>query len=248
LRHAGPAVRPARPDDTPITALGLDSLQRLELVAALEKSFGGHMPDAAYAQVQTLGELVAAAQKHLIEGPRAADHAGLVPPEHYDFARFPEYIQLKHHERMLWTVTRDNPYFRADQGGAGAMALSTDAQLVNFCVYDYVGMARDSRSPAAAKAAIDRYGTTRSQSRLVSGENRCTVIWKRPWPHFWMSLPRSCSSPDMPTNVTTIGHLLGPGDLILHDALAHNSIIQGAAFRCAVALSPITTGWSWTRC
>ncbi len=30
------------------------------------------------------------------------------------------------------------------------------------------------------------------------------------------------------TNETTIGHLLGPGDLILHDALAHNSIIQGA--------------------
>ena len=30
------------------------------------------------------------------------------------------------------------------------------------------------------------------------------------------------------TNVTTIGHLLGPDDLILHDTLAHNSIIQGA--------------------
>jgi 7-keto-8-aminopelargonate synthetase-like enzyme len=29
------------------------------------------------------------------------------------------------------------------------------------------------------------------------------------------------------TNESTIGHLFGPGDLILHDALAHNSIIQG---------------------
>ena len=29
-------------------------------------------------------------------------------------------------------------------------------------------------------------------------------------------------------NETTIGHLFGPGDLILHDALAHNSIVQGA--------------------
>jgi 7-keto-8-aminopelargonate synthetase-like enzyme len=29
------------------------------------------------------------------------------------------------------------------------------------------------------------------------------------------------------TNETTVGHLFGPGDLILHDALAHNSIIQG---------------------
>ncbi|MCA9164097.1 MAG: aminotransferase class I/II-fold pyridoxal phosphate-dependent enzyme, partial [Planctomycetales bacterium] len=30
------------------------------------------------------------------------------------------------------------------------------------------------------------------------------------------------------TNETTIGHLMGPGDLIVHDSLAHNSIIQGA--------------------
>lgn len=30
------------------------------------------------------------------------------------------------------------------------------------------------------------------------------------------------------TNETVIGHLVGPGDLVLHDALAHNSIIQGA--------------------
>ncbi len=30
------------------------------------------------------------------------------------------------------------------------------------------------------------------------------------------------------TNETTIGHLFGPGDLILHDSLAHNSIVQGS--------------------
>jgi 7-keto-8-aminopelargonate synthetase-like enzyme len=29
------------------------------------------------------------------------------------------------------------------------------------------------------------------------------------------------------TNETVIGHLMGPGDLILHDGLAHNSIVQG---------------------
>jgi 7-keto-8-aminopelargonate synthetase-like enzyme len=30
------------------------------------------------------------------------------------------------------------------------------------------------------------------------------------------------------TNETVIGHLMGPGDLILHDGLAHNSIVQGS--------------------
>ena len=30
------------------------------------------------------------------------------------------------------------------------------------------------------------------------------------------------------TNVTVIGHLLGPRDLVLHDALIHNSVVEGA--------------------
>jgi 7-keto-8-aminopelargonate synthetase-like enzyme len=30
------------------------------------------------------------------------------------------------------------------------------------------------------------------------------------------------------TNETVIGHVVGPGDLVFHDALAHNSILQGA--------------------
>ena len=31
------------------------------------------------------------------------------------------------------------------------------------------------------------------------------------------------------TNVTVIGHLLGDGDLVIHDSLAHDSILQGCA-------------------
>ena len=235
---AGTALPDLTPD-TPITALGLDSLQRLELVAALEKTFGGHLPDAAYCQVQTLGELAQAAQKHLIDGPKAAVLAGLVPPEHYDFAQFPEYTQLKHHERMLRAVTSDNPYFRADQGGAGSMAHIDGRQLVNFCVYDYVGMARDPEVAAAAKAAIDRYGTSAGASRLVSGEKQVHSDLEQALAAF-LGVPAAIVFVSgHATNVTTIGHLLGPGDLILHDALAHNSIIQGAklsgARRCAFA-------------
>ena len=45
------------------------------------------------------------------------------------------------------------------------------------------------------------------------------------------------------TNVTTIGHLLGPDDLILHDALAHNSIIQGAEFSGATRRAFAHNDW-----
>jgi 8-amino-7-oxononanoate synthase len=239
-RHARILAGAALPDltpDTPITALGLDSLQRLELVAALEKTFSGHMPDTAYTQVQTLEELTQATQKYLIDAPKTAIPAGPVPPEHYDFAQFPEYTQLKHHERMLRSATTNNPYFRADQGGTGSMAHIGGRQLVNFCVYDYIGMAHDSEVAAAAKAAIDRYGTSAGASRLVSGEKQVHSDLEHALAAF-LGLPSAIIFVSgHATNVTTIGHLLGPGDLILHDTLAHNSIVQGAklsgARRCA---------------
>jgi 8-amino-7-oxononanoate synthase len=233
------ATLPDLTPDTPISDLGLDSLQRLELVAALEKTFEGRMPDAAYSQVQTLRELAQAVQEHLIDAPKTAVLGGHVPPEHYDFAHFPEYAQLKHHERMLLAVTNDNPYFRADQGGAGSMAHIDGRQLVNFCVYDYISMASDPEVASAAKAAIDRYGTSAGASRLVSGEKQVHSDLEQALAAF-LGLPAAIVFVSgHATNVTTIGHLLGPGDLIIHDSLAHNSIIQGAklsgARRCAFA-------------
>src|SRR5207342_3359774 len=96
----------------------LDSLQRVELVAALEKSFGRHLPDTVYSQATTLGELALAVQKHLIDHPQSDVSARAVPAENYDVALFPEYLELTRHKRMLLAVTETNPYFRVDQGNA----------------------------------------------------------------------------------------------------------------------------------
>jgi len=230
-QHAYALAGAALPDltpNTPIIALSLDSLQRLELVTALEKTFGGHMPDAAYCQVQTLGELAQAVQKHLIDGPKSDVSPRRILPEHYDFAQFPEYTQLKYHKRMLLAVTGDNPYFHVDQGGAGSAAYIDGHQLINFCVYDYIGMSHDPEVAAAAKSAIDRYGTGALASRLISGEKQVHRDLEQTLAAF-LNVPAAIVFVSgHATNVTTIGHLLGPDDLILHDNLAHNSIIQGA--------------------
>ncbi|MGA2680076.1 MAG: aminotransferase class I/II-fold pyridoxal phosphate-dependent enzyme [Sedimentisphaerales bacterium] len=237
------AALPALTPNTPIIALGLDSLQRLELVAAIEKTFGGYMPDAAYCQVQTLGELAQAIQEHLIDGPKSDVPAGQILPEHYDFAQFPEYAQLKRQERMLLAVTGDNPYFRVDQGGTGSAACINGRQLINFCVYDYVGMSHDPEVAAAAKSAIDRYGTSAGASRLISGEKQVHHDLEQALAAF-LNVPAAIVFVSgHATNVTTIGHLLGPDDLILHDNLAHNSIIQGAELSGATRRSFAHNDW-----
>ena len=88
-------------------------------------------------------------------------------------------------------------------------------------------MSGDPQVSQAAKDAIDRFGTSVSASRLVSGEKTVHRELERAISEFVGTEDSIVYVGGHSTNETTIGHLFGPGDLILHDALAHNSIIQG---------------------
>ncbi|MHB8765793.1 MAG: aminotransferase class I/II-fold pyridoxal phosphate-dependent enzyme [Deferrisomatales bacterium] len=229
-QHARALTGSALPDltlDTPLAALGLDSLQRLDLVARMEETFACRLPDTVISQAGTLADLVRAVQTDLIDGPRAEGAADQIPPEHYELARFPEHGELKRQERLLLAVG-DNPYFRVDPGKPESECGIGERPLVNFSVYDYVGLAHDPEVAAAAKAAIDRYGTSAGASRLVSGEKQVHRDLEQALAAFLTSEAAIVFVSGHATNVTTIGHLFGPEDLILHDILAHNSIVQGA--------------------
>src|SRR5208282_5037485 len=80
----------------------------------------------------------------------------------------------------------------------------------------------------AAQEAARRYGTSVSASRLVSGEKPVHRDLERAIARFLGTENSIVFVGGHATNETVIGHLLGPGDLIVHDALAHNSILQGA--------------------
>ncbi|MEO8302686.1 MAG: aminotransferase class I/II-fold pyridoxal phosphate-dependent enzyme [Betaproteobacteria bacterium] len=248
LAMSGTVLADVTPE-TSIAALGLDSLQRVELVAALDKSFGRHLPDTVYREAATLGDLANAVQKHLIDHPQSNVPAREIPAENYDVALFPEYLELKRHERMVVAVAESNPYFRVDQGvdasspGSGGLAHIDGRQLTNFCAYDYIGMAHDPMVSAATKAAIDRYGTGAGASRLVSGEKLIHRELESALAGF-LGTPASIAFVSgHATNVTTIGHLLGPGDLIVHDILAHNSILQGARLSGATSRGFAHNDW-----
>lgn len=216
--------------DTTLIALGLDSLQRVGLAAALENAFACRLPDSDFGPAQTVGELARAVQTHLNGHTSVAAAAAPIPPAHYDFTQFPEYGELKRYERMLKAVVGANPYFRVDEGGAPSASVTRleGRDRVNFCAYDYVGMAHDARVVAAAKAAIDRYGTGAGASRLVSGEKQVHRDLEHALAGFLGTPAAIVFVSGHATNVTTIGHLMGPEDLVVHDVLAHNSIIQGA--------------------
>jgi 8-amino-7-oxononanoate synthase len=215
--------------DSSIVELGLDSLERLEIVAALEDHFGGRFPEQVIAEMYTCREVIDAVQKHLVNGgrPRRASRAVEIPPEHYRFDQYPEYIKLKQNLEMLESTELGNPFFKVHERVTNDTTVIGGREMINFSSYNYVGMSGDPVVAAAAKAAIDRYGTSVSASRLVSGEKGLHRELERAIADFIGAEDAVVFVGGHSTNETTVGHLFGPGDLILHDALAHNSIVQG---------------------
>src|SRR5579864_3677432 len=121
-----------------------------------------------------------------------------------------------------------DPFFRVHEGIAGAETVIGNRSYVNFASYNYIGLNGDPRIVAAAKAAIDRYGTSVSASRPVSGERPVHRELERALARIHGTEDAIALVGGHSTNVTVIGHLLGRNDVIVHDALIHNSIVQGA--------------------
>ncbi len=122
----------------------------------------------------------------------------------------------------------DNPYFRVHDGIAGPETVIDGKSYLNFSSYNYLGFNGHPRVVAAAKAAIDRYGTSCSASRLVAGERPLHRELEERLARLHKTEDCVAFVSGHATNVTVIGNLLGKADLILCDSAIHNSIQQGA--------------------
>ena len=217
--------------DSPIVETGMDSLERMEIIASLEERFGGRFPEEVLPEMETTRQVVAAVIKYLGSEPRerTARPADLkISPDYYLIDQFPEYIKLRQNLDLMDHFGLGNPFFSVHEGVTNNRALIGGKEVISFASYNYLCMSGDPVVSAAAKEAIDRFGTSVSASRLVSGQKTIHVELEKAISEFLGTEDAVALSGGHATNETVIGHLFGPGDLILHDALAHNSIIQGA--------------------
>ena len=163
------------------------------------------------------------------------------------FTRFdlhPGYQQLRIVNDGAERLGIRSPFFKQHEGSAGATTQVDGRQLINFGSYNYLGMSGDPVVNAAAKDAIDRYGTSVSASRIVSGERPIHREFERALAELYGVDDAITFVSGHATNVTTIGYLFGPKDLILHDALIHNSTLQGIQLSGAKRLSFPHNDWA----
>lgn len=216
--------------DTSLADLGMDSLQRIELQALIEERFGGRFPEHVGAELETVREIVEAVERYL--GNAAEVHAAATPREIsdscLDFTSWPEYESLREKLDILAATGLGNPFFDVHERVTADTTIVGGREFVNFSSYNYLGLSGHREVTQAAKDAIDRFGTSVSASRLVSGEKPVHRELERAIADWVGAEDAVVFVGGHSTNETTIGHLFGRGDLVLHDALAHNSIVQGS--------------------
>lgn len=151
-----------------------------------------------------------------------------IPEEWYRFDRFADYRQIAIQKAAGKELHIANPFFRVHEGVANCTSVIEGREYINFSSYNYLNLNGHSEVSAAAKAAIDRYGTSVSASRLVSGERPVHQELEKALAEIHGTEDCVAFVSGHATNVTVIGYLFGSKDLILYDSLSHNSIVQGA--------------------
>ena len=147
--------------------------------------------------------------------------------EWYDPSTWPEVNDLKMRLQAAEAIGIRNPFFHVHEGTARDTTTVEGEELINYSSYNYIGLSGDPRVLADVEAAVQRYGTSVSASRVASGERPFHVALERELAASQGVEDALVFTAGHATNVTTIGHLFGPGDLVLHDELIHDSALQG---------------------
>ena len=154
-----------------------------------------------------------------------------------DFSTLPAYQDLLKQRAAADLAGLVNPFFRLHETRAGATTIIDGREVVNFCSYDYLGLNGHQGVSAAHAKAAETYGTSASASRLVAGERPVHRALETALAGIYGTEDAIAFVSGHATNVAVISTMLGPGDLVVYDALAHNSIVVGAELSGAARIA-----------
>lgn len=167
------------------------------------------------------------------------------PVRAFDFATLPAFEQMRFQEAVGRTLGVGTPFFREIEAKNGARCTIEGRERINFASYDYLGLGSHPEARAAAARAAEEWGVSANASRLVGGERPYHRALEAALAEAHGTEAAVAMVSGHATNVTTIGALLGPKDLILMDALIHNSISEGARLSGAARLTFPHNDWEW---
>ncbi|MEV7525758.1 aminotransferase class I/II-fold pyridoxal phosphate-dependent enzyme [Streptomyces sp. NPDC091371] len=127
-----------------------------------------------------------------------------------------EYEPNRKNSFVAYTAERDSAY--ADQDGRRLLMMSG---------YSYLGLAGDERVVAAAKAAVDLYGTGNHGVRALAGTTPLHEELEAEVAKVAGREKALVFGSGYAANTGTVGAIVGPGDTVFIDKYDHASIVDG---------------------
>lgn len=153
------------------------------------------------------------------------DAARNSPP--VSFADHPHLTELKLLRAAADRLGIGDPFFKVHEGSGGARTKIGGKEYINFSHYNYLGMNGDPAVNDAAIAAVREYGTSAGASRLVAGERPIQRELEKALAQIYNAQDCAVFVSGHATNVSAISTLFGAKDLVIHDSLIHNSVLEG---------------------
>src|SRR5919204_5238127 len=121
------------------------------------------------------------------------------------------------------------PYFRLIESEAGPVVRMEGREVIMLGSNNYLGLTGDPRVKAAARDALERYGTALTGSRFLNGTIPLHVELEREIADWVGTEDALVFTTGYQANLGTIGTLLGPTDTVICDSGDHASIMDGVA-------------------
>jgi 8-amino-7-oxononanoate synthase len=138
--------------------------------------------------------------------------------------------KARRHERLeQLQAARDHdlmPYFRVLEGPAGPVVEMEGRERIMLGSNNYLGLTGDERVKAAAREALERFGTGLTGSRFLNGTLSLHLELERQLADFMGTEDALVFTTGYLANTGTIGTLLGPGDTVICDSGDHASILD----------------------
>lgn len=170
---------------------------------------------------------VRAAPARVETKPAPAPAAEVVSRRRLSFATLPGSDTIRAQRAVGAMLGLDNPFYRLHEARAGARSVIDGHPILNFTSYDYLALNGHPEITAAVAEAAATWGTSVSASRLTSGERPFHGAFERDLADLYRAEDALAFVSGHATNLSLIASLVGPKDLVVHDALAHNSIVVG---------------------
>ena len=139
--------------------------------------------------------------------------------------------KARHHDRKEQLEAAEEadllPYFRLLTSEAGPVVEMEGRETIMLGSNNYLGLTTDPRVKAAARDALERYGTGLTGSRFLNGTTPLHVELEREITEWMGTGGALVFTTGYQANLGAIGTILEPGDTVICDSGDHASILDG---------------------